>query len=67
MRVANNVSGLIVDRAPGALQGWFRMLHDSKAGKWWSLTMPMTDADMRVLNGLRLRVNRVLIPSEVGT
>ena len=29
--------------------------------------MPMTDADMRLLNSLRLRVNRVLIPSEVGT
>eukprot|EP00966_Prymnesium_polylepis_P229450 5309442-Prymnesium_polylepis.1 len=56
--VANNVSGLIIDRAPGALQGWFRMPHDSKAGRWWSLTMPKTDADMRLLNSLRLRVNR---------
>ena len=59
-------SGLIIDRAPGAMQGWFRMPHDSIAGRWWSLIMHMTDADMRLLSSFRLRVNRVRIPDEVG-
>eukprot|EP00966_Prymnesium_polylepis_P147398 3404756-Prymnesium_polylepis.1 len=50
------------------MQGWFRMPQDSGAGRWWSLTMPMTDAKMLELNSLRmLRVNRILMPSEVGT
>eukprot|EP00966_Prymnesium_polylepis_P263990 6098841-Prymnesium_polylepis.1 len=52
MRAAN--SGLIVDRAPGAMQGWFRTPQDSRAGRWWSLTLPMTDAKMLELNRLRL-------------
>ena len=30
-------SGLIVDRAQGKMQGWFRMPHDSIAGRWWTL------------------------------
>eukprot|EP00966_Prymnesium_polylepis_P230337 5329325-Prymnesium_polylepis.1 len=42
------------------------MPHDSIAGRWWSLTMQMTDSEMRLLSSLRLRVNRVRIPNEVG-
>eukprot|EP00966_Prymnesium_polylepis_P096528 2236522-Prymnesium_polylepis.1 len=63
-------SGLIVDRAPGAMQGWFRTPHDSRSGRWWSLTMPMTDAKMQELNRLRTEAetaNRVLVPDETGT
>eukprot|EP00966_Prymnesium_polylepis_P227299 5259462-Prymnesium_polylepis.1 len=36
------------------LQGWFRTPQDSRAGRWWNLTMPMTDAKMLELNRLRL-------------
>eukprot|EP00966_Prymnesium_polylepis_P008435 194553-Prymnesium_polylepis.1 len=32
-----SASGLIVDRAQGKMQGWFRMPHDSIAGSWWTL------------------------------
>ena len=36
---AGNASGggVIVDRAQGKMQGWFRMPRDSVAGRWWAL------------------------------
>eukprot|EP00966_Prymnesium_polylepis_P321050 7377368-Prymnesium_polylepis.1 len=52
-------SGLIVDRAPGAMQGWFRMPHDSIAGRWWSLIRHMTNTELQRLNNLRLRGVRI--------
>ena len=48
------------------MQGWFRMPHDSIAGGWWSLIMPMTNTEMQLLSNLRLRKNRVRIADEVG-
>eukprot|EP00966_Prymnesium_polylepis_P227537 5265447-Prymnesium_polylepis.1 len=29
-------SGLIVDRVPGMMQGWFRSPQDSQTGTWWT-------------------------------
>ena len=32
-----SAGGVIVDRAQGKMQGWFRMPRDSVAGRWWAL------------------------------
>ena len=49
-------SGLIVDRAQGKMQGWFRMPHDSIAGRWWCLinSQRRIPEDARIADWMRV-------------